>query len=443
MGRDVLARLQLRITVLRGAGRTPGATEDILIDQYLNNANTLTRLRSGPVGPFIDDFASFMGNKGYRRRTGQSHLRAIGHLSRWLEDSGRVLPDLDEGAIDALAADLRSSTPAPGLYRGGLADLRRGTHLFLAWLRANGVVRTSSTLAAAVPPNVAAFESWMIRHRGLTTNTVVSCYRPILVRFLGSVGDQPSSYTASSIRAFILEQASHYSRSHTTVIMSAVRMFLRHLATTGACLPAIIAAVPTVAHWKKTTLPRGLDREDVERIVAACDPAATDGCRDRAIVLLVARLGLRAGDVAGLHLGDIDWAGGRLWVCGKSRRRAALPLPQDVGDALLGYLAHGRAQVADDHVFVGLLAPHRSVSRPVIGAVVARAAERAGVGPKRVGSHILRHSLATNLLADGMSLGGIAAVLRHASVETTTIYAKVDIALLGMVARSWPLEVAP
>lgn len=414
-----------------------------MIDQYFNDPTTLARFRSGPIGPYVDDFAAFMVRHGYRRRTGQAYIRAIAHLSCWLAGVGRSLADLDEGVIDAFAAKHPGTPHVRQLSKGVFADLKPGTHLLLGWLRARGVVRTMPRAPGAVPPSVAAFESWMSRHRGVTANTIENSYRLVLVRFLAAVGGQPSTYTAAAIRTFILDQAVHVSRSRATTIVTALRMFLRYLAATCACAPELIAAVPTMAHWKQATLPRGLARDEVERILASCDPAQEDGCRDRAILLLLARLGLRAGDVAGLHLEDIDWTQGRLWVCGKGRRRAALPLPQDVGDALLHYLAHGRAQVADDHVFVGLLAPHRSISRPVVGAVVARAAKRAGVGPNRVGSHALRHSLATNLLADGMSLGGIATVLRHTSVETTTIYAKVDTVLLGMVARPWPLEVTP
>jgi integrase len=176
----------------------------------------------------------------------------------------------------------------------------------------------------------------------------------------------------------------------------------------------------------------------VERIIAACGRPSSVAWRDRAMVLLLARLGLRAGDVVGLRLGDLDWEQGRLRVAGKGRRETRLPLPQDVGDAILGYLEGERLAAVTDHVFLTQRTPVRPIGTAGLRDVVWRAIERAGVRAPSRGTHILRHSLATRLLRDGATLDTIGAVLRHRDVNTTALYAKVDLAMLTQVAQPWP-----
>jgi integrase len=190
--------------------------------------------------------------------------------------------------------------------------------------------------------------------------------------------------------------------------------------------------------WRLAKLPRYLPADDVERIIAACDRSSPMARRDRAMLLLLARLGLRAGDVVGLRLGDIEWGQGRLRVVGKGRRETRLPLPQDVGDAILGYLEIERPVSATDHVFLTARTPIRPIGSSGLRDAVARAIERAGVEAPCRGAHVLRHSLATRLLREGATLGAIGALLRHRDVSTTALYAKVDIGLLGQIARPWP-----
>jgi site-specific recombinase XerD len=198
------------------------------------------------------------------------------------------------------------------------------------------------------------------------------------------------------------------------------------------------AAIPSIAQWRLATLPRYLQPEDLERVIAACDGSTAHGIRDKAIVLLLARLGLRAGDVANLQLHDIDWAQGTFRVMGKSRREAKLPLPQDVGDAILDYLDRARPSVKTPYVFIRVIAPWTPITRYVVQHAAGEAIQRAGVKTPSLGAHVLRHSAATALLRQGASLQVIGEILRHRSVETTAHYAKVDTGLLHEVTMPWP-----
>jgi integrase/recombinase XerD len=214
------------------------------------------------------------------------------------------------------------------------------------------------------------------------------------------------------------------------------------LIASGLCPADLDDAIPTIAGWRLASLPRPLSSSEVERVIATCDPATRAGSRNRAILLLLVRLGLRAGEVATLRLADIDWHGATVQVAGKSRRASRLPLPQQVGDAIQAYLRHGRPQVAVDTVFLRVIAPWRSLTGQGITTVASRAIRSAGVVAPARGAHALRHSAAAEMLRQGGSLEQIRIVLRHRDAETTAHYAKVDLALLRRVAQPWP-EVKP
>jgi site-specific recombinase XerD len=221
-------------------------------------------------------------------------------------------------------------------------------------------------------------------------------------------------------------------------------MFLRFLIAEGKCAAGLDAAIPVVAHWRLSSLPRYLQAEEVERVIASCDLTSPVGKRDRAILLLLARLGLRASDIVQLHLGDIDWEGAWMAVSGKSRREMQLPLTQEVGQAVVDYLQDGRPQSDSDAVFVRSRAPFRAFANHcAISVIVERAMRRAGVTcQSRGAAHVLRHSMATSMLRQGASLQDISAILRHRSIETTQIYAKIDVTALREIAQPWP-EVQP
>jgi integrase len=224
--------------------------------------------------------------------------------------------------------------------------------------------------------------------------------------------------------------------------MSAMRVFLRYLDAYGACRPGLEGAVPTIAGWRLASLPRYLSSADVDRLIATCDQSTLSGARNRAILLLLARLGLRAGDVAALRLEDFNWGSGTLDVSGKSRRATRLPLPQEVGDAVLTYLPLRVPKDSTDRVFLRLSPPRGAIASATVSSVVSRAIHVAGIDAPARGAHLLRHSAAAELLRQGASLDQIQLVLRHRDPETTRLYAKVDIVSLRRIAQPWP-EVTP
>jgi site-specific recombinase XerD len=281
----------------------------------------------------------------------------------------------------------------------------------------------------------------MRNQRGIKENTLLR-YGIVIKDILGDLGTDPSLYDAASIRAFILSRTKGKSRSAVKEVVTVTRMFLRYLIANGKCRTGMDDAVPTFAMWRLSTLPRYLPSADVERVIAACHRDTAVGLRDRAAILLLARLGLRAGDILNMDLSDIDWVHASVRVSGKSHTEVRLPLTQEVGDAVLEYLRRGRPPTTDRHIFVTMQAPVGPLHTSSVSAIVARAIARAGVESRFRGAHVLRHSAATDMLRQGASLQQVGAVLRHRYLDTTAHYAKVDVQRLRDIALPWP-EVFP
>ena len=315
-----------------------------------------------------------------------------------------------------------------------------GARRFVEYLQTIGILRRVCAEPEAAPTLVTDFADWMRNHRGVAESTLAN-YVPVVVDFVASLGEDTRSYDASSVRAFIFARAGRLGSGGAKSVVNAVRMFIRFLAAYGYCPTELIAAVPRLAHWKLCALPRYICADAIEQLIAACDPTTAAGARDRAIILLLSRLGLRAGDVRDLRLADIDWTQGRLRVVGKGRCESWLPLPQAPGDALLHYLVHYRPEIDDDHVFLRVHAPLGPLpSSGPISKLVGRAIQRAGIETPSHGAQLLRHSAATQWLREGFPLELIGAVLRHRCIESTAHYAKVDVTMLRSVAQPWPAE---
>jgi site-specific recombinase XerD len=293
----------------------------------------------------------------------------------------------------------------------------------------------------AVDPRVADYQQWLKRHRGICESTTKRHGRMVM-RLLAVLGRDPRTYDAALIRRAILAEAQQCSPSHVKTMTTALRGYLRFLAAAGMCPPGLERAVPLVPQWRLSSLPRYLSAADVERLIASCDLGTVHGIRDRAILLLFARLGLRVGDVRDMQLNDIDWVAGTVLVSGKGRREVRLPLPQDAGDALLAYIDQARPIVQEERLFLRSCAPYRPfTSSSTISCVVSQALRRAGIKdpPSRDGN-LLRHSAATAMLRGGATLQSVGAVLRHRSLDTTAHYAKVDLPMLQQIAQPWPGE---
>jgi integrase/recombinase XerD len=273
-----------------------------------------------------------------------------------------------------------------------------------------------------------------------TSEATLYNYGLAIRELLRALGEDPSDFDARGLREFVLEQSRHCGWAKAQTAVTAARAFIRFLIAQGQCPAGLDEAVLAPAHWHLSALPRYLPAEEIEQVVCACDPDTPVGIRDRAIVLLLARLGLRAGDIVALRLGDINWEQAWIRVSGKGRQEHHLPLSQEVGDALAAYVTGVRPKVDTDCLFLRSRAPLRGLgSHCAVSVIVAKAMRRAGVTPATRGAaHVLRHSAATSLLRQGASLQEIAALLRHRSVETTAIYAKVNVGLLKQVAQPWP-----
>ena len=288
------------------------------------------------------------------------------------------------------------------------------------------------------PALVIAFRDWLQVHRGACKSTLV-LYSRGATELIEALGEDVGKWTVRDIRDFVVERAGTCGAPTTQKRITSLRAFLRYLNFTGDSRDDLAVAVPAIASWRLARLPCCLCEEELVRLIAACDGTAPGRLRDRAIVLLLSRLGLRAGDVAELRLSDIDWKDGTVQVSGKGRYQVRLPLPQDVGDALLRYLDCRPKVDHSDRVFLRSNAPISPfASGDGVSSVVKHALGRAGIKSRAKGAHLLRHTAATEMLRHGIPLDQIGLVLRHRSIDMSAYYAKVDVALLRSIAQPWP-----
>jgi integrase/recombinase XerD len=393
---------------------------------------------SGPLERYAEGFAGDLARQGYAPSVVVIHLRRLGHVSRWLEARGLDAAALDEAAGEAFLADRRAAGRNFLLRIGSLAPL-------LEYLRGIG-----AALPGPVPPAtpadalLARYAGYLATGRGLSAKTIarnVTALRPVLA----SLGreDQPDlglgRLTAREIMDFVVTQ-SRKRPGTVPHLVTALRSLLRFLHVDGVTATGLADAVPTAAGRKLAGLPKALPAEQVAAMLASCDQGTALGRRDLAVLTVLSRLGLRVSEVAGLRLEDIDWRRGEITVTGKGSRTERLPLPADVGTAIVAYLRDGRPRSDCREVFLCDRGPHRGMSRGGVTNVAARAARKARLGT--VHAHRLRHSAAVAMLDAGGSLDEIGQVLRHRHALTTAVYAKADATALRAVARPWPEQEA-
>jgi integrase/recombinase XerD len=392
----------------------------------------------GALGSSIEEFTSHLATLGHTPLTVSNYEDGARHFAGWLHRAGIAPWAVDDGIILRFARH-RCRCPGSRRHHHLSAKYMRRIRRFIRFLADHGVVTMVSPIASAVSGEVAKFQGWLRDHRGISERTV-DRYGRMVMRLLPALGDDPTRYDAGLVRGVILAEAQRSSRPYVKTMTTALRGYLRFLAACGLCRPGLDQAVPNVPHWRLSALPRYLSAPDVERMIASCDLTKSHGIRDRAILLLLARLGLRAGDIRGMRLGDVSWDDGTLRVCGKGRREIRLPLPQDAGDALLDYLERARPAAVCEEIFLRSSAPYRPfLGSCAVSDIVRLALERAGItdAPSR-GAGLLRHSAATSMLRAGASLDAIGTILRHRSADTTAHYAKVDITMLRQIAQPWP-----
>lgn len=393
------------------------------------------------VRPYLSLYADRLTSLGFCPGARRIHYSAAEHFAAWLRLSRLRWDDVDDTIVERFVRHTcRCSLGRKGakLQESGAGKRRRGAHRFLTFLREQGVI----PVTFRAPPtdlHLSAYPTWLRQHCGVTDETIAR-YASEVSRWLATLGADAAAYDAVAIRNVVLSQGPSRSRSSVRLTATVLRSYLRFLTARGECRPELYHAVPSVARRHIAPLPRYASAATIEQIIASCEAATTPvGLRDRAIILLLARLGLRAGDIRHLRLDDIDWANALISVQGKGRRTASLPLPQDAGDALLAYTEHGRPITAQEYLFLRVQAPHTPLaSSAEIAGIVSRVLARGGISGIPTGAHMFRHSLATAMLRTGASLESVGTVLRHRSPSTTAIYAKVDVPMLMRVAQPWP-----
>ena len=396
-------------------------------------------------GRVVEAFLQSLAAQGYVPDTISAYRKRCRHFVVWLHLNDIALAGIDDDVVlRFLSHDCECVHPhffTRGNRFVGGRNSRHRIGVFIDYLINAGIAPPRPTPVCREPgQHLSRFATWLRRHRGIGERTIQSYHKAMQV-LLPHLGDDPDRYSATLVRETVQRRLGTASRDLVRRETTALRLYLRFLALDGLCRPGLVGAVPTVPRQRFSTLPRHLPQHDIERIIAACDCATPMGMRDRAILLLLARLALRAGDVANLRLNDIDWDNALVRVSGKSRRAAVLPLPQDVGDAVREYILHARPVVGTGAVFLRTMPPlHEPLSSGGVSAVAKAAIRRSGVEAGGLpAAHLFRHSAATNLLRDSTPLEVISTLLRHHSAQTTAIYARVDVRMLREVAQPWPV----
>jgi site-specific recombinase XerD len=389
------------------------------------------------LAPFADGFRAELDRLGYTPLTREYKINQMASLSRWLEGQSLGVGDLNGCWARAFSVEFLAVRGRP-LGSRALRPL-------LVWLRREGVIEADPTVPGGpVDELIDDYRRWMVTERGLSARTV-GRYEQTASRFLaGRVslvgGSGVEGLNGEAVTAFLLSEVGRgLVPGSVQGRVAELRSLLRYLYWAGLIDTELAGAVPPVPGWKVTGVPPRMTAAEVTVLLDSCDRSTPTGRRDVAMLMLLARLGLRAAEVAGLALGDIDWREGELVVRGKGRRADRLPLPADVGDAVAGYLMDGRPRVESRTVFVSANAPYLRLGSTGVSETVRRQCLRAGLPPLR--AHRLRHALATDLLDRGASLMEIGQVLRQRDLATTAVYAKVDHAALRELALPWPVTV--
>jgi site-specific recombinase XerD len=389
---------------------------------------------AGPLAPFVQDFTAALASSGYTPLTSVNELRLMAHLSRWLGEYGLGAADLTAERIELFLDAQRA-----GGY--GARCTRRGLGPLMETLTRLGVVPVEVARPAepgsAGEALLASFRTYLLDERGLAPGTAAA-YAKLARRFLDGcpASEEIASLTAGEVTRAVVRESQSVSAKSTKYFTVAVRCLLRFCFLQGWLASDLSAAVLSATGPRRSFVPLGIAKADADALLRSCDRRRSVGRRDYAILHVLLRLGLRAGEVAALTLEDIDWRAGEIVVQGKGRRQERLPLPVDVGEALTGYLKRGRPVTIRRELFLRAIAPIGPLGRGGISLTVRRACRRAGIA--EIGAHRLRHTMACEMVNAGVGLTQIGQVLRHRSQLSTAIYARVDMAALREIAQPWP-----
>jgi site-specific recombinase XerD len=406
--------------------------------RFFKHPRAIERFRNGPLAGHIDRFAELLFEQGYSRVYARKKLWLLRDLDRWLDRHGLRDAALDESRLAAFAGD--RARRGRRLKPGSGPMLKK----FLAHLRESGAVPGPPRIRSqdAKTRLERAFAEYLVKERGVCGATVDN-YLHEISRFLAHMCRRgplsPSRIAAKTLNAFVLHRARQVGPRRAKLTVTALRSFCQFLRFRGDLTRDLSGAVLTVPNWRLTSVPTSLTPDQVRRLLRQCDQRTATGQRNFTILLILARLGLRASEIMLMTLDDIDWEAGELLVRGKGARHDRLPLPRDVGGAIATYLRRWRPPCATRRLFVCLRAPIRGFSTyEAVSSIVKRTLAHAGLHPPKHGAHLLRFTLATNLLRRGGSLAEVAEILRHRHPDTTALYAKADLRALRTVAPRWP-----
>jgi site-specific recombinase XerD len=410
-----------------------------VIAYFFDRPRIIRRFHDGPLGVYMDRFAQLLRDWGYVRSTARCKLLVVEDFGWWLHRQGLGVDALDERLTERFLQE--GKLLGIGLLAYGRAAFRE----FLILLREIGATPPPQACHAeetALERIERDFREYLTYERRLADSTLKNILPPVrgfLTERFGSGPPVLRNLSRSDVTRFLLRHMQLLSHSRIQIMAYALRTFFRFLVLRGDIAVDLSTCIPKIAEWRMSKLPKSLRADDVERLIESCNQATVMGQRDYTILLLLARLGLRASEVVAMVLDDIDWEAGELRVRGKGNRFDRLPMPEEVGKALAHYLRYGRPKCNTRRVFIRSRAPRRGFTTSVaICDVVRRALARASIDSPRKGSHLLRHSLACEMLRKGASLDEIGEVLRHRLVNTTAIYARVDVDALRTLARPWP-----
>ncbi len=400
------------------------------------------QIRSGPLGRWVDDFVDVLATRGYATSTMRRYVRAAAIFSAWLDQQRVAATDIDETLVTRFVTGLprRPSATRPS---GLLSDVASGVRLLAVhlWTRDVAVRSGLDSTQGETEQWLQRFDDHLMQVHGLVARTR-RIYRRYAAALLAECAGTPtpdwSRLTVPTIATFVQTRASQLRPSACRAPVTATRAFLRFLATSGVVPAGIEGAVPTLREWKHASLPCALAAEDVQRVLAAMDETRPGGPRDRAILLLLTRLGLRAAEAAALTVNDIDWHDGSVRVAGKGGHERRLPLAADVGAALVAALRSRPPTSPPDVIFVTARPPYRQLGGPSVTGIAKRALQRAGIAVARPGAHIFRHTFASQMVRRDVPMKTISDLLGHARLDTTAIYAKLDRETLATIALPWP-----
>jgi site-specific recombinase XerD len=415
-----------------------------MLDSFFSQKKVRTRMQSSPLGPYLPEIASMLHGQGYADSTIRLHLRSAEQFGVWLLQQGISVTDLSLTTVNQYRQGLGQQFP-PSCPQGRSPNKVHVLIPLLNFLKQQGIVGSDAELVPSIGINrwLEDYDHYLDQVVGYTIKTranYIRYARRLLTGCFGSEEPDWFAFQSEWITDFVRRETAKLQPSSCGQPVTAIRSLLRFLATKGVIPAGMEGAALAKRTWRHSPLPRHISVTELERVINSCDTSTRLGLRDRAVIALLARLGLRAGEIIRLRLDDIDWAEGRLIIrAGKNHCERSLPLSQEVGEALVTYLQKARPVTSQRELFLRWRPPFTPLQYSnTITRIVIKALKRAAVKIHRPGAHVLRHTLATGMARQGIMFKEIADVLGHRSIASTGIYAKLDMDSLGKIATPWP-----